>query len=148
MLDSLQDVPDVIFPVAQCGRHDLVLGERRHTVAPNRLEVIQVLLVAIVNVVNLILIDETLDALVDLILVRPEVQGRIVLHTHAFRLFPFFSALRLSAHNFSTFLQSLHLKALQGTHQVSLLSIVGGCGSASAGHLVAQRVLRTRLFAL
>ena len=69
LLDSLEYISDIVLPIAECLGHHSVLSQRRHAIAANRTEIVQVLLVAIIDVVDLFLVDKALDALVDLLLV-------------------------------------------------------------------------------
>ena len=76
---SHQHVADIVLPVHDHVSHLFVLLQDALCMLHNLLELFKRRLVALIDEVNLLLVDEALDASIDLLLVLPKVQGEAMI---------------------------------------------------------------------
>ena len=88
-MDTLKHVPDVIFPFFDHEGHRCILIESEAGIVFDRAKLLKRPLVAVVDVVHLIFIDQTLDALVDLLFVGPKVEWHVMFLADISRLLAF-----------------------------------------------------------
>ena len=80
--NAQEHIPNVVLPIRNCAFHSAVL---LHGLLCHRLDLIKLLegaLIALINEMNLLFVDETFDASICLYLLLPEVERHAVIRTY------------------------------------------------------------------